>query len=221
MRREQGLGEPIVEEGEMVGARISARPSKPVYTVPDETEDVPAELEPYDVPEVPEDLKEEEKKADEKAPPKKELSKEDQEKWEKFSLEIVSELSPEDLKKWKEASEDLGLESEVGRERPRYYLSRDGKTYGPFDLDAVRKFLDEKRVSLSDNAWVKGMKKWESLESVLEKEDAKTAEMDAMVDKVVKLVKTGKENHAVDIVRGIPELAKRVIANYEEGMLAD
>ena len=60
------------------------------------------------------------------------------------------------------------------RPKAEIQISRGGKTHGPYDREAIERFLEEKRVSLRDFAWISGMDEWARLEDVLREMDEQT-----------------------------------------------
>lgn len=47
-----------------------------------------------------------------------------------------------------------------------YYISRDGKQYGPFSESKIREMMQSRRVTASDYIWTEGMSQWDTVENV-------------------------------------------------------
>ena len=56
-----------------------------------------------------------------------------------------------------------------GLSRLIYYISRNGKTFGPYSQNSILIFIQEGRADIHDSAWVPRNKNWIPLEQILEK----------------------------------------------------
>ena len=55
-----------------------------------------------------------------------------------------------------------------GLSRLIYYISRNGKTFGPYSQNSILIFIQEGRADIHDWAWVPGNKNWIPLGQILE-----------------------------------------------------
>ena len=90
--------------------------------------------------------------------------------------------------------------------KPRLYLSRSGRIYGPYSTDSVRRFVAEGICSLEEYAWISGMQEWGALLEVFRyleeksQSDLPTEESPfQQADKIWKLVEKDQLNLAIDL----------------------
>jgi len=103
----------------------------------------------------------------------------------------------------------------------KIYLTRNGFVYGPYSINSINKFLENKTCELKESAWASGMKKWTGLDELLPKfendnvkpEPERSKGCSKNADKVWELLKKGELEFAIDLVRGLndPDVCREIL----------